>query len=329
MLVSASIFAVKDNFLDYAQQLKYANADYLHVDLFQNSTCFKLEDILVFDGSYLPLDIHLIYEEIDDAVIDIINRSTAAYLTVQYENMHNKQISIEKIKQFKGSAGIAITPKTNIKMIEKYINDINHVLIMCSEPGITGARFNNQCYDLIRDMKNSYPNLRLHADGGIEADVAERMNSLGISLVISGSYLAKNIHNLHQNIYKLKYSNEENISVKRNMTKLNHLPIVQKDTQFFDVLMCINQGRIGCCFVIDDNRLAGMITDGDIRRAYLKYRRDVFDALAGDVMNKNPFVVSGSATISKLYEYLKHNKKEYIKVIPVVENDLFIGAFEL
>jgi hypothetical protein len=53
MLVSASILAVKDNFIEYANSLKFAGADYLHIDLFQNSNDnFKLTDVL----SNLSLD---------------------------------------------------------------------------------------------------------------------------------------------------------------------------------------------------------------------------------------------------------------------------------
>jgi pentose-5-phosphate-3-epimerase/CBS domain-containing protein len=329
MLVSGSIFAVKDNFLDYAEQLKFANADYLHIDLFQNSNDFKLEHILIFDETQLPLDIHLIYEEIDDDIIDIINKSTAVYLTVQYENMRDKHNCIKKIKKFKGSVGIALTPKTNTEVIREYIDDINHVLIMCSEPGITGAQFNDQCYEIIRRLRNNYPNLKLHADGGIEAGIAEKMNTLGVSLVISGSYLAKNVHNLHQNIYKLKYSNEEGISVKRNMTKLHQLPVITKNTFFMDVITCINQGKIGNCLVVDDNKLLGMITDGDIRRAYLKYKKDVFEVAASEIMNDHPFVVDGSMTMGELHEYLANTRKWWIRVVPVIENDELIGAVEL
>jgi pentose-5-phosphate-3-epimerase/CBS domain-containing protein len=327
--VSGSIFAVKDNFLDYAEQLKFANADYLHIDLFQNNGNFKLEHILLFDETQLPLDIHLIYEEINDDVIDIINKSTAAYLTVQYENMRDKHSCIKKIKKFKGSAGIALTPKTSTEMIREYIDDINHVLIMCSEPGITGAQFNDQCYEIIKQLRNSYPNLKLHADGGIEAGIAEKMNALGVSLVISGSYLAKNAHNLHQNIYKLKYSNEENISVKRNMTKLRQLPVIQKSACFLDVITCINQGKIGNCLVVNDNKLLGMITDGDIRRAYLKYKKDVFDIAASEIMNDHPFVVNSFMTMGELHECLANAKKWWIRVVPVIEDGELLGAVEL
>jgi pentose-5-phosphate-3-epimerase/CBS domain-containing protein len=329
MLVSGSLFAVKDNFLDYASQLKFAKADYLHIDLFQNDHDFKLEDVLIFDESYLPLDVHLIYEEITGDIIDVINKSTAAYLTVQYENMKNKDLCIKAMKKFKGGIGIAIIATTDIEMIEKYINDINHVLIMCSEPGVSGAKFNDKCYERIKTVRNKHPNLKIHVDGGVEANIAETMNGMGISMVISGSYLAKNLDNLHKSIYNLKYSNENNISVKRNMIKFPQLPVIKSNTKFFDVITCINQGKIGCCFVVDNSKLLGIVTDGDIRRAYLKYGKNVFDIPASDIMNIHPFVVSSSATIADIHEHLVENGKWWIRIVPVIEDDLLIGVAKL
>jgi pentose-5-phosphate-3-epimerase/CBS domain-containing protein len=329
MKISGSVFAVKDNYLEYARQLRFANVDYLHVDLFQNSAEFCLKDILLFDNSFLPLDVHLIFEGIASEDIAFLNTSTASILTIQYENLSSAAKSIETAREFKGDVGIAILPGTSQEEVQEYFGRINHVLVMCSEPGVSGARFDERSYEVVERIRTTYPSLKVYVDGGISAGIAKKMGDLGVSLVVSGSYLAKNLEYLHYNAYDLKYLSEENISVQRNMLKFQYLPIIQLDTNLFDALTIINEGKIGCGFVVQSGKFMGMITDGDIRRAYLIYKKDIFEIASQKIMNASPFTVNGSATIKEVHDHLVKNHLHWIKVIPVVENDMLIGAIEL
>jgi pentose-5-phosphate-3-epimerase/CBS domain-containing protein len=330
MLVSASILAVKDNFIEYANNLKFAGADYLHIDLFQNSNDnFKLTDILSFDKSSLPLDIHLIYEEISANDINVINKSSAKYLSLQFESLRDKASSIETASSFEGSLGIALTPKTDVAEIDQVANHLNHILVMCTEPGISGKKFDEQSYALINAIRNKYPNIKIHADGGIETNISKKMGALGVSLVVSGSYLASNIDILHTNIYNIKYSNEENINVKRNMIKLNSLPLVHKNTNLFEMLNIMNLGKIGCCFLVDNDTFMGIITDGDIRRAYLKYGKDIFDTVAQEIVNEHILLADSAMTILEVHNLIIQQKKWWVKVVPVIEQHKLIGALRL
>ena len=64
--VSGSILAVKDNYMDYAKLLRYAHVNCLHVDIFQNGNNYHIEELLKFDDSFLPRDVHLIYETLNE-----------------------------------------------------------------------------------------------------------------------------------------------------------------------------------------------------------------------------------------------------------------------
>ena len=47
-------------------------------------------------------------------------------------------------------------------------------------------------------------------------------------------------------------------------------PIVRSDTSFHDCLLVMTRSRLGMTVVMDDNKLVGIVTDGDLRRALLE-----------------------------------------------------------
>ncbi|MEO0278291.1 MAG: KpsF/GutQ family sugar-phosphate isomerase [candidate division WOR-3 bacterium] len=77
------------------------------------------------------------------------------------------------------------------------------------------------------------------------------------------------------------------------------IPRTNEEASMEEVVIEISSKRLGITTVIDkDNKLLGVITDGDLRRLIEKMGKALFDAKAKDVMTKNP----------------KHIKKEALAV---------------
>ncbi len=88
----------------------------------------------------------------------------------------------------------------------------------------------------------------------------------------------------------------------------NHAPppTVGLDAAFADVVARITEGRKGAVAVLEaDGALAGMITDGDIRRAFAQ---DVTIIKAGDIMSRTPITVSPDQRMSDVVDLLTANK---------------------
>jgi len=69
----------------------------------------------------------------------------------------------------------------------------------------------------------------------------------------------------------------------------NNIPFVNVNTILKDALLIISEKGLGVTGVLDgDDKLVGIITDGDIRRGLEKGGNNVFDLTAGDLMSKNP-----------------------------------------
>lgn len=92
---------------------------------------------------------------------------------------------------------------------------------------------------------------------------------------------------------------------KDYMVKEN-LPVVTPDTKFVESIITVSNGKLGLAIVVDeDNKLLGIITDGDVRRAVQKYDRSMFDLLVTDVMTVNPKTTHPDTNLSQVDEILR------------------------
>ena len=64
-------------------------------------------------------------------------------------------------------------------------------------------------------------------------------------------------------------------------------PQVSINASIQEIISAISLGRMGAVAVIENNKLIGIITDGDLRRM-LENHRNIFDLTAEHIMNKNP-----------------------------------------
>ena len=77
-------------------------------------------------------------------------------------------------------------------------------------------------------------------------------------------------------------------NVKDEMKQVN-LPFVNKESNVQDVLIKMTEGRLGLALVGSKEKLYGVITDGDIRRALID-NSNFSNLKANDLMNKNPLI---------------------------------------
>ncbi|CAN5227775.1 KpsF/GutQ family sugar-phosphate isomerase [soil metagenome] len=98
----------------------------------------------------------------------------------------------------------------------------------------------------------------------------------------------------------------------------NHAPPASVDAEasFADVVSAITAGRKGAVAVLNnDETLAGIITDGDIRRAF---SQDISTIRAADMMSRTPITVGPDQRMSDVVDLLAANK---IATLFVMDND--------
>ncbi len=85
------------------------------------------------------------------------------------------------------------------------------------------------------------------------------------------------------------------------------VPLVSLHTKMPDVIYEMSRKGLGITTVVDNGRLAGIISDGDLRRL-LEHRRDILHLTAGECMTESPQTISAdefAATALNLMEQRK------------------------
>lgn len=89
------------------------------------------------------------------------------------------------------------------------------------------------------------------------------------------------------------------------------------------VILEISKGMLGLTVIVNhENVIVGLITDGDLRKAMAKHKRDLMDMAASDIMNANPTKVEKSMLINDA-ELLMMEKG--INSLLIEENGRLIG----
>ena len=113
--------------------------------------------------------------------------------------------------------------------------------------------------------------------------------------------------------------------VKDIMRKGDDIPVVSPDTTFKEVIYEISSKKLGATLVVEDKKLVGIITDGDLRRAFEKGVN--FDTRAREIMTENPKTIREDIFAEKAVEIMEKYK---ITVLPVInENGQITGIIHL
>lgn len=105
----------------------------------------------------------------------------------------------------------------------------------------------------------------------------------------------------------------------------NQVPVVDIDELMPKVIIEISSKRLGVTAVIENGKLSGVVTDGDLRRMIEKH--DDFNNLAArDVMTKDPLTINGDELIVNALSLMQENN---ITQLPVMDNDIYIGVIHL
>ena len=106
----------------------------------------------------------------------------------------------------------------------------------------------------------------------------------------------------------------------------NQLPVVGPDVSVHEAILEMTTNRLGCTAVIDqDQRLLGIITDGDLRRM-LQKNINIGQLKASEIMTKSPKVIDKDEFAVKALHVMQEKS---ITQLAVVENDKLVGFIHL
>jgi len=105
-----------------------------------------------------------------------------------------------------------------------------------------------------------------------------------------------------------------------------HLPIVRPDDPAAHVVQTISAGRMGVAVVCTERELVGIVTDGDLRRAMERHRRDFAELSAGNMMTANPVCIDREARLQEAVDLMTERS---ITSLVIVDDRRLIGLLHL
>ena len=111
-----------------------------------------------------------------------------------------------------------------------------------------------------------------------------------------------------------------------DLYRQNERPLVTPSTPLRDTILEMTSRRLGCAVVVDDNRVVGIVCDGDLRRMMKKHHQ--LDGLtAGDIMSLAPKTVKPAEYAVKALDMMRHNA--ITQLVVVDEQGDYLGVLHI
>ena len=212
--ISPSILSADFSILgNEIKRLQKAKADLIHVDVMDghfvpNLTIGPPVIKELKKHSKIPFDVHLMISPVHRYIKDYA-LAGADIITIHPEATKNVGSSINLIKKLKKKVGLSLNPNSKIGIINKYLANIDLVLIMSVHPGFGGQKFIPKVLEKIKKLKKLKDRRKLkfdiEVDGGINFSNSKIVKDAGANILVSGTTVFKeNNGNLKKNIETLR-----------------------------------------------------------------------------------------------------------------------------
>ena len=195
------------------KRLEEGGADMIHVDVMDGHFVPNLTigpPVIKSLRKYtkLPFDVHLMISPVHKYIKNFSDAGSDI-ITIHPEASENIKESIDLIKSLGKKVGLSLNPDTPIYTIEKYLIEINLVLVMTVHPGFGGQKFISKILDKIRDLKKIKDekglNFDIEVDGGINFENNSDVINAGANILVSGTTIFKdNNGDIKKNIELLR-----------------------------------------------------------------------------------------------------------------------------
>ena len=199
-IISPSILSA--NFLNIQADIEALNrseADWVHVDVMDGvfvpniSIGFPLVK-QVAEISKKPLDVHLMIVQPEKFIKELKDMG-AMMMNVHYETCTHLHRVIQQIKDAGMKAGVTLNPSTPVAMLKDIITDVDMVLLMSVNPGLSGQKFIPQTLNKLKELREqidySGSKALIQIDGGVNLETGKLLVEAGADVLVAGNAVFK------------------------------------------------------------------------------------------------------------------------------------------
>ncbi len=146
-------------------------------------------------------------------------------------------------------------------------------------------------------------------------------DALAVSLLEARGFTSSDFARIHPggSLGKRLYLRVSDLAVNNQIPKVDLFESMEK------IILEISSKRLGATAVLENGKLAGLITDGDLRRMLEKHH-DYTQLRAIDIMTPNPLTIQKESLVVDALNLMKENN---ITQLPVVDNHQYVGVIHL
>ena len=108
------------------------------------------------------------------------------------------------------------------------------------------------------------------------------------------------------------------LTTAADVMRVDELPVIPRQMHLGDAIIHVSKGKLGLGVSVEDGKIVGLITDGDIRRAMEKWQAEFFNKTVNDIMTTNPKIVSPTTKIADIQQIMQKYK---IHTVLVADED--------
>ena len=116
------------------------------------------------------------------------------------------------------------------------------------------------------------------------------------------------------------------LTTAQDVMRSDELPIIPKDMHLGKAIIHVSKGKLGLGVSLDNGKVIGLITDGDIRRAMERWQAEFFDHTVSDIMTREPKIVLPTTKITEIQQIMQQNKVHTVLVCD--EERHFLGVVD-
>lgn len=191
------------------RSLDTCDCEYIHIDVMDGHFVPNLTigpDVVKSLRKYTKkiFDVHLMIDPVKKFLPDFIEAGSDI-ITIHHEISENVFECIDFVKKRKKKIGISIKPSTPAKVLSKYLEHIDLILIMTVEPGFGGQKLIESQISKVKETKKLIGNrkIEIEVDGGIDTENAKTLIDAGANILVSGSTIFKS-NNYQKTISELR-----------------------------------------------------------------------------------------------------------------------------
>lgn len=195
ILAPSLLSADFSNLANAIKMIEDRNAKFVHIDVMDGSFVPQISYGQPVVKSLRPLtnlvfDVHLMIDHPENHIKSFAD-SGADYITFHVESTDKIDSIIDQIHKLNKKAGLSIKPKTDVSLIEKYLDKLDLVLVMTVEPGFGGQKLIPECvkkvYELVELRAKQNLNFLISVDGGVNENTIQSVIDSKADVIVSGS----------------------------------------------------------------------------------------------------------------------------------------------